>query len=130
MSQENVEAIRAVYARFSEGAFRASVDLLDRHVLYLMMPDAPEAECRGRSGRDGDAALLETWADLTVDAEELIAAGNTVLVSVRQRGVARISGVPTEGHYFNALVLSRSQGDPDRELSERAQALEAAGLRE
>jgi hypothetical protein len=27
MSQENVEAIRAVYARFSEGAFRASVDL-------------------------------------------------------------------------------------------------------
>jgi len=44
MSQENVEAIRAVYARFSEGDFRASVDLLDRHVLYLMMPDAPEAE--------------------------------------------------------------------------------------
>jgi len=64
-----------------------------------------------------------------MDAEELIAAGNTVLVSVRQRGVARISGVPTEGHYFNALVLSRSQGDPDRELSERAQDKQAGSPR-
>jgi hypothetical protein len=44
MSEENVEAVRAIYERFSEGDFRASVDLFDRHLLYLMMPDAPEAE--------------------------------------------------------------------------------------
>ena len=31
--RRNVESIRAVYERFSEGDFRASVDLLDPHVV-------------------------------------------------------------------------------------------------
>jgi hypothetical protein len=35
MSRENVEAIRAVYDRFSEGDFRASADLLDPHVVLV-----------------------------------------------------------------------------------------------
>jgi ketosteroid isomerase-like protein len=44
MSEENVEIVRRVYERFGEGDFRASVDLFDRHIVYLMMRDAPWAE--------------------------------------------------------------------------------------
>ena len=132
MSQENVEAVRAIYERFSEGNFRASVDLLDRHVLYLMMPDAPEAE--DYVGVEAVAMatrrLFETWADLTMDAEELIAAGDTVLVSVRQRGVARISGVPTEAHYFTLWSFRGRKVIRIENFPERAQALEAVGLSE
>ena len=36
MSQENVEFVRKVYERWSEGDFRASADLLDPHVLLLL----------------------------------------------------------------------------------------------
>ena len=42
MSQENVEVVRALYARFVKGDFRASAELFDRHVSFLLMPDARE----------------------------------------------------------------------------------------
>jgi ketosteroid isomerase-like protein len=133
MTQENVEAVRAIYERFSEGDFRTSVDLFDRHVRFLMLPDAPEAE-EAFLGVEGVATgmrrLFETWADLEMEAEELIAAGDTVLVSVRQHGVARISGVPTEAHYFTLWSFRGSKVILIENFRERAQALEAAGLSE
>ena len=86
MSEENVEIVRAIYARFGEGDFRASVDLLDPHIVFLMMQDAPDAEVY--VGVEAVAAatrgLFDTWADFTLKAEELIPAGDSVLVSVRQ----------------------------------------------
>jgi ketosteroid isomerase-like protein len=134
MTQENVEAVRAIYERFSEGDFRTSVDLFDRHVRFLMLPDAPEAEEGAFLGVEGVATgmrrLFETWADLKMEAEELIAAGDTVLVSVRQHGVARISGVPTEAHYFTLWSFRGSKVILIENFRERAQALEAAGLSE
>ena len=133
MSQENVEAVQAIYERFSEGDFRASVDLLDPHIVFLMMPDAPEAD-EDYVGLEAVATaqrrLFEAWADLTMDAEELIAAGDTVLVSVRQRGVARISGVPTEAHYFTLWSFRGRKVIRIENFRERAQALQAAGLSE
>jgi ketosteroid isomerase-like protein len=36
MSQENVEIVRAIYERFSEGDFRASADLLDSQVVLVL----------------------------------------------------------------------------------------------
>ena len=39
MSQENVEIVRAVYERFSEGDFRASADVLDPHVVLVLGPE-------------------------------------------------------------------------------------------
>src|SRR5881227_3368998 len=39
MSQENVEIVRSVYERFSEADFRASMDLLDPHVVLVLGPE-------------------------------------------------------------------------------------------
>jgi ketosteroid isomerase-like protein len=83
MSEENVEVVRAIYSRFGDGDFRASVDLLDRHIVFLLMPDAPNAEVY--VGVEAVAAamrdLFDTWADYTLKAEEFIPAGDSVLVS-------------------------------------------------
>jgi ketosteroid isomerase-like protein len=132
MSEENVEIVRRVYERFGEGDFRASVDLFDRHIVYLMMRDAPWAEAY--VGVEAVAAatreLFDTWADFTLKAEELIPAGDSVLVSVRQRGVARISGVPTDEHYFTVWSFRGRKVIRIENFQERAQALEAAGLSE
>ena len=130
MSQENVEIVRAIYARFGEGDFRASVDLLDPHIVFLMMQDAPDAEVY--VGVEAVAAatrgLFDTWADFTLKAEEFIPAGDSVLVSVRQQGVARISGVPSDERYFTVWSFRGRKVIRIETFPERAQALEAAGL--
>ena len=130
MSEENVEIVRAIYARFGEGDFRASVDLLDPHIVFLMMQDAPDAEVY--VGVEAVAAatrgLFDTWADFTLKAEELIPAGDSVLVSVRQQGVARISGVPSDERYFTVWSFRGRKVIRIETFPERAQALEAAGL--
>ena len=130
MSQENVEIVRAIYARVGEGDFRASVDLLDPHIVFLMMQDAPDAEVY--VGVEAVAAatrgLFDTWADFTLKAEEFIPAGDSVLVSVRQQGVARISGVPSDERYFTVWSFRGRKVIRIETFPERAQALEAAGL--
>src|SRR5512132_227858 len=129
MSEENVAAVRAIYERFSEGDLRASVDLFDRHIVFLMMSDAPWAEVN--VGVEAVAAatrgLFDTWADLTLKAEEFIPAGDSVLVSVRQQGVARISGVPTDEHYFTVWSFRGRKVIRIENFRERAQALDATG---
>jgi ketosteroid isomerase-like protein len=139
MSHENVERIRAVYERFSEGDFRASVDLLDPHVVLVLHPDfAPSLFSAAHEGAlygtEAIAAytrdLLDAWPDYTMEAEEIVAAGDGVLVSVCHRGVGRSSGVPTEGRYFTLWSFRGSKVIRIESFGERAGALKAAGLSE
>ena len=136
MSEENIETVRAVYENWSEGDFRASVDLFDPHVVLVLPPDfgpdipdasaylGPEAIATYTRG------LLENWADFTMEAEELLAAGDSVLAAVRQRGVGRTSGVSTEMRYFTLWSFRGRKVIHLESFRERAAALEAAGLSE
>jgi ketosteroid isomerase-like protein len=132
MSEENVEIVRAIHERFSAGDFRASVDLLDRHIVFLGMPHGPDAE--PFVGLEAVAKAMreyfDTWANFTLKAEEFIPVGESVLVSVRHQGVARISGVPTDAHYFQLWTFRGHKVIRIETFSERAPALEAAGLSE
>jgi ketosteroid isomerase-like protein len=136
MPQENVKIVRAVYERWSEGDFRASIDLLDPHVVLVLGPEfGPDSPDTGTySGIEAVATytrgLLEAWADFTMQAEEIVAAGDSVLVGVCQRGVGRISGVPTELRYFTLWSFRGGKVIRLESFRERAEALEAAGLRE
>jgi ketosteroid isomerase-like protein len=139
MSQENVESIRAVYERFSEGDFRASVDLLDPHVVLVLNPEfAPSiftaAHAGALYGIEAIAAytrdLLEAWRHYTMEAEEIVAAGDGVLVGVCHRGVGRSSGVPTDDGYYTLWSFRGRKVIRIESFGERADALEAAGLRE
>ena len=51
MSQENVEAVRAVYEEWAKGNFRAGTDLYDPLVLFIPIPEFPAAE--HYLGKDG-----------------------------------------------------------------------------
>ena len=132
MSHENVEVVRAVYERWSEGDFRAHVDLLDPHVVLVLGPDFPDAGMH--SGIEAVAAytraLLEPWTHLTMDAEEIVAAGDSVFAGVRQRGVGSSSGVPTVLHYFTLWTFRGSKVVHLESFRKRAEALEAVGLSE
>ena len=132
MSQENIETVRAVFDRWSEGDLRASVELFDPHVVLVLRPEFPDAGAY--LGPEGVAAytrsLLEPWTHLTIDAEEIVAAGDSVLVGVRQRGVGSASGIPTELRYFMLWSFRGRKVIRLESVRERAEALEAAGLSE
>ena len=118
MSQENVEVVRAVYERWSEGDLRASVDVFDPKVLLVVPsgfgPDSPEGgtylgtEAIAASTRE---ALLETWAELTWRRMRSRGRGMRTRERARvrrgthQRRSDRDALLP-------ALVVSRPQSDP------------------
>jgi ketosteroid isomerase-like protein len=95
-------------------------------------PDVPDANAY--LGPEAIATytrgLLENWADFTMEAEELLAAGDSVLAGVRQHGVGRTSGAPTEMRYFTLWSFRGRKVIHLESFRERAEALEAAGLSE
>jgi ketosteroid isomerase-like protein len=133
MSQENVERVRAVYAEWGRGNFRAGGDLWDRRVQFIPVADLPEGgEYVGPRGvthfmRD----FLQPWTDFTIAAQELIEAGDSVVVAAHHRGVGRESGLvadlPQQFHVwtFRGPAVTRFEAFRDR-----AEALAAVGLSE
>ena len=130
MSQERVEIVRAVYERWSEGDFHSSLDLLDTHVVLVLGPEFPDAGMH--SGIEAVTAytrgLLEPWTQLRMEAEEIVGAGDSVLVSVRQFGVGTASGVPAVLHYFTIWTFRGHKIIHLESFRDRAEALEAVGL--
>jgi ketosteroid isomerase-like protein len=135
MSEESVEIIRRVYERWSAGDFRAAVDLFDPHAVLVVRPalgpDSPDGETY--LGTEAIAEYtrdtpLRTWTDLTMEAEEIVAAGDSVVVSVR--GVGRASGASTEMHFFMLWTFRGPKVIRFESFRERAEALKAAGLSE
>ena len=133
MSEENVEVIRNVFAMIDRGDAQAwdllppdfVIDLSRRLIdpVVLRGPDEMRAFYR-----DLDA----TWADgARVEVEELIDAGDKVLVLIRFSGRGKTSGAEVEALVWNLWTFR--DGEPVRWTyfgEDRAEALEAARLQE
>jgi ketosteroid isomerase-like protein len=132
MSQENVEAVRRVYERWGEGDFHAAVDLFDPTCSWYWARSSPRPEhiSAPRQSRPTRVACWRSWTHLTMEAEAIVAAGDSVLVDVRQRGAGRASGVPTEAGYFTLWSFRGRKVIRIESFGERSEALEAAGLSE
>ncbi len=127
---ENVEAVRNVYERWGEGDFNAAVDVFDPHVLMVQRPEFPEAGTYlGIQGiRDYTRQFLEPWTRVTIEAEEITAAGDSVVVAVYQRGVGSGSGITTEFRYFHVWTFRGDRVIRLETFRDRGQAHEAVGL--
>ena len=139
MSQGRVEVIRAVYERFSEGDFRASAELLDPHVVLVLGPQfapnllASSPVAGAFYGTDAVAVYTRSILEdqtVTMEAEDIDAVGDSVVVGVRQRAVGRASGVPTEMRYFTVWSFRGPKVIRIESYTERAEALQAAGVSE
>jgi ketosteroid isomerase-like protein len=133
MSQENVEAVRAVYEEWGKGNFsEAGVDLYDPDILFIPRRDYAE---KGRYlGTEGIAEFmrvwLASWKDITHRAEELIEAGDSVVVAVHHRGVGRESGIPIEMRYFEVWSFRGPTVIRFELFPDRTEAFQAVGLSE
>jgi ketosteroid isomerase-like protein len=132
MSHENVEAVRAIYAEWGRGNFRAGNDLYDTHVVLVIRDGFPEAGVY--VGRDEIRAymreFLADWTAAVIVAEEILAAGDTVIVAVHQKATGSGSGVPIDMRYWQAWTFRGGVVIRLESIRERSEALEAAGLRE
>jgi uncharacterized protein len=134
MSNKNVETIRAVYDRWSDGDFHASADLYDPHVVLVLGGEFGPGDAGAYHGTEGIATytrdLLGPWTRLTMQAEEIVAAGDSVLVDVHQCAVGRTSGIETKLDFFMLWSFRGGRVIRVESFRERAEALEAAGLGE
>jgi hypothetical protein len=111
MSQENVEAVRAVYEEWAQGNFRAGTDLYDPLVLFIPIPEFPAAEhYLGKDGvRDFMLTFLGAWTSLTIEAEKQA----FDVWTFRGRKATRVEFFQTQADALEAVGLSAQDAQAD-----------------
>ena len=132
MSQENVQAVRGIYERWSKGDFREAVDFFDPLILLVMRPEFPDAGTYLGIERLAEytRGFLEPWTRIMIEADEIADIGDSVVVGVNQSGVGIESGAAVEFRYFHVWSFRGGKVIRLETFRERAEAFEAAGLRE
>ena len=132
MSRENLEALRRVYAGSEHGDFTTSEPLMEKNIVLVVARSFPtQGVWVGLDGvRKFSAQFFEAWESLTIAAESYTEVGDSVLVSVRQRGVGAGSGVPAEMRYFELWTFRGGKVIRLDVIADEAEAHEAVGLRE
>ncbi len=125
-----MEIVERVYEHWGRGDFEGSTDVFDEHALLVMRPEFPDTGTYlGREAIAGyTRGFLEPWTHITIEAEEIIPAGDSVIVAVRQHGEGETSGAVTEFHCFHLWTFRGGKAIRMETVRERSQALEAAGL--
>ena len=98
---------------------------------FVTSPELPDAGTyRGPAAVDWMKAWVESFDQLTMEAAEIIDAGDNVVVGLFPRGRPRGSQTAVEGRWWQVVTLREGEVARAETYPERAQALEAAGLAE
>ncbi len=129
MSQENVELVRRGIA--SVDAFWA---MLDEYVVWDLRGNPIIDLDSVYLGRDavieGSRHYWGTWDDYSLEAEELVDAGASVVIAVHERGRGKGSGIQVDRHSAQTWTFHRGRLIRWELFNEMAEALEAVGFRE
>jgi ketosteroid isomerase-like protein len=130
MSEQNVEVVRTFYERFARGDFDVLAAFSDDFE-FVTSPKLPDA---GTYRGEGAIRFMKTWVEsfdrLTIEATEIIDAGDKVVVAIFQRGNLRGSQTAVDGRWWQVVTLRGGEVARVVTFPERAQALEAAGFSE
>jgi ketosteroid isomerase-like protein len=130
VSRENVEIVRRAFAYEIHGVGdRADADaIFDPHVVMNPINEGPSY------GPDEMRYDWERWAsgfdDLRVTVEEIIDAGDQVVLVAHHQGRGRASGIEVDARFYEVYTLREGKVLRVDEYAEREEALEAAGLSE
>jgi ketosteroid isomerase-like protein len=130
MSQENVDAVRALWQAFER--FEIPSDPFAGDVEWHTAADMPERETRKgvKAIRRMMALGWENVIDPGIETEELRDAGERVVVRWRGWGTWRASGLPIDWHEAHSYKLRDGKIVEVREYRTWQEALEAVGLSE
>jgi ketosteroid isomerase-like protein len=128
VSEENVEVVRKAiaYEYYGVGDRAVAEAIFDPNVVLNPMDE------EASSGFDAMRADMERWSsafdELTVTIEEILDAGDQVVVVAHHRGRGRQSGVEVDTRFYEVYALRDGKVSRVDEYIERDEALKAAGL--
>ena len=131
VSQENVEIVRSHFEAYLSGDNESALAAYDPEVEF----DAtlrPEGQVY--RGLEGVAEAMRVWTgaweDWKVDVEDVIDAGDRVLMIVSESGRGKGSGIEIDQKVFVVFTMRDGRIVRWKGFLDKNQALEAAGLRE
>ena len=132
MSQENVEIVRLIHEEWARGNLRAGAELHDADIVFIPRRDLPDSRrYLGPEGiREWMRRWLDAWTKFTLTAEEMTAAGDSVVVGVRQRGIGKQSGAEVELTFFQVWTFRGPSVIRIEQFGTKPEALRAVGLSE
>jgi ketosteroid isomerase-like protein len=137
MSQEAVERIRSGYEAFNRGDLADAAKDFHPNIEWrvsLQLPDSPPDETY--HGPEGVMRFWETWRgafdDFRIEIEEIIDAGDRIIVFAAVHGRGAGSGVDVKTPSFPQVWSFDEDGRPVRVemYPSRAEALASVGLEE
>jgi len=134
MSEENVEIVRKALAYEYDGVGgRAEAEaIFDPNV--VMNPASEGFDEEPSYGPHAMRDDMERWSsafeELKVTFEEIIDAGDQVVVVAHHEGRGRVSGVEVDSRYYEVYTVREGKVSRIDEYADRSEALEAAGLSE
>jgi ketosteroid isomerase-like protein len=134
MSQQNVEIVCEALARFSEGDFERTLELIGEDALWEPSGQfvGSGGECMGhRAIRRFWDAFTEPWEEIKLTPNEAVALDTErVLTHTHFRGIGRASGIPTDMNVVQLWTVTAGKIRRFQSFATRSEALEAAGLSE
>jgi ketosteroid isomerase-like protein len=128
MSEENIEALRAAFELYAEGDF-SPIGALGDDFELVVSPEAPDAGTyRGEEARRWLRAWVASFEEMTIEATEILDCGDKVFLGMTQRGRPPGSAASVEGQWWQVSTFREGAIVRAEMFSERAQALQAAGL--
>ena len=131
MAKENVEVVRRIYERWSQGDFRAGTELYDPYILLVLRPEFPEAgtylglEEIGRYMRED---FLADFDGARIVGEEFFEAGDSVVVRVNQQATGPESRASVAMSYYQVWTFRGRSVIRIESVKTWAETLEASGL--
>ena len=134
MSAENVETIKALYAATNRGDAASALALLDPEIEVNYRGVVPDLSGRDLHGHAGIAEVMGTitaeFSEFEAHPEEVMDAGDKVVVVVFQRGIGKASGAAVERRVGQVWTVRGGKAIRWQIFKDRTEALEAAGLSE
>ncbi len=134
MSQENVEIVRKAIGAFNQGELDSAgaADSCDPDIEFREDPDFPDAGVH--RGVQAIEARIRSFGDsfegLRYEIEQIIGAGDRVVVCNRQHALGKASGAEVEMRNVWVFEFRDHKIARITPYWTRSQALEAMGLRE
>jgi uncharacterized protein len=131
MSQENAEIVRRMYQAFLRGNYEESLAAFHPEVEWDVSIRPEGRVYRGHAGVvEAIRTWNGTWEDFTAEIEEIIGAGEHVVLIDRQTGRGKGSGAPLDQRTFWVYTLRGRKIVRVKWFRTRHEALEAAVLSE
>jgi uncharacterized protein len=133
MSQENVEMVRRAYEAYNRGDIDGAVSDFAPDCRYTAAGTIPDRTgvFHGREGyKEFIGWLRSEFDDAQAGIDELIDAGDTVVVGSTLRGRGKQSGAEAKFTFWQTWTVQDGKFVRGQGFASREEALEAAGLSE